>query len=282
MYHHYNFPRIFLFPAIASIIHASHFPLQFSHLHFHQTTTHHTGRQYNLPANNEITERVGSSIIKPPKHSDVRINGQYFTCQPNPLCLLSPGRAISIPIQATPFFSSYTYHINNYYTHSNRSVTICIHNPPSLPAFYIYPIPAITPRDEIDRLIISFSYPPHSFLFYSFNLYYFANPSSRRLRWRVAWRLPSFLVLFYRPYKPRLLPLFPCTLSNISQLQSRHVAAILVSHLQLFCVFTIINPQKPEGLFHHFLVPKSVSHLIIQVPELLQILTVRTKISYQS
>ena len=34
--------------------------------------------------------------------------------------------------------------------------------------------------------------------------------------------------------------------------------------------------------FHHFLVPKSVSHLIIQVPELLQNLTVRTEISYQS
>jgi len=227
------------------------FPCNFLIFTSIKPTTYHTGRQYNLPANNEITERVGSSIIKPPKHSDVRINGQYFTCQPNPLfCLrLSSGRAISIPIQATPFFSSYTYHIHNYYTHSNRSVTICIHNPPSLPSHStFYPLPAITPRDEVDRLITSFSYPPHSFLFYSFNLYYFANPSSRRLRWRVAWRLPFFLVLFCRPYKPRLLPLFTCTLSNISQLQSRHVAAILVSYLQLFCVFTIINPQKPEGL----------------------------------
>jgi len=37
----------------------------------------------------------------------------------------------------------------------------------------------------------------------------------------------------------------------------------LVSYLQLFCVFTIIIPQSLKGF--QFLVPKSVSHLIIQV-----------------
>jgi hypothetical protein len=158
------------------------------------TTPH--WQAYNLPADNEISERVGSSIIKPPKRSDVRINGQYFICQPNP-----------------PIFSSYLPRKSHFYspfkrllssTHksttstiitliSNRSVTICIHNPPSLPSHStFYPLPTITPRDEVDRLLTSFSYPPHSFLFYSFNLYYFANPSSRRLRWRVAWRLPFF------------------------------------------------------------------------------------------
>ena len=159
--------------------------------------------------------------------------------------------------QEEPFLSLFKRLLSSAHTPTTSTIITLIPTVLSLYAFTIhhhyprilhfYPLPAITPRDEVDRLITSFSYPPHSFLFYSFNLYYFANPSSRRLRWRVAWRLPFFLVLFCRPYKPRLLPLFTCTLSNIS-LQSRHVAAILVSYLQLFCVFTIINPQKPEGL----------------------------------
>jgi hypothetical protein len=162
---------------------------------------------------------------------------------------ISPRRAISITRSSDSFLQTTNLpHPRLLHSFQTVSFTICIHNPPSLPSHStFYPLPAITPRDEVDRLITSFSYPPHSFLFYSFNLYYFANPSSRRLCWRVAWRLPFFLVLFCRPYKPRLLPIFLCALSNISQLQSRHVAAILVSYLQLFCVFTIIIPQSLKG-----------------------------------
>jgi hypothetical protein len=166
MYHHYNvlhpFRANFLFPAIASIIHASHFPLQSSHFPFARPSIHTAHWQaYNLPEDNE-TGRVGSSIIELQKRNDVRINGQSFF-QPAELSRLSPGGAKSILIQATPFFNSYTIIT----LIPNRSVTICIHHPPSLPShFTFYPLPAITPRDEVDRLISSFSYPPHSFLFY--------------------------------------------------------------------------------------------------------------------
>jgi len=161
MYHHYNvlhpFRAIFLFPAIASIIHASHFPLQSSHFPFARPSIHTAHWQaYNLPEDNEITGRVGSSIIELQKRNDVRINGQSFF-QPAELSRLSPGGAKSIPIQATPFFNSYTYHIHHYYTHS-KPFCHYMHSSSTIItlAFYILPTPRNHPtrRGRQTHLII--------------------------------------------------------------------------------------------------------------------------------
>jgi len=172
--------------------------------------TTHTTLAGTPPTENEIIGRVGSSIIKLPKHNDVRINGQYSFLPAEPsLFFFVPhlGRAISILIQAIPFFISYTYHIHAYYTHSSRSVTMHSSSTIITLAFYILPTPHITPRDVVDRFSTSFSYLPHSFLFY-FSTYT---------------TFPTLLVVDYvgalrggfqifgtlcRPYKPQPFPLF--------------------------------------------------------------------------
>lgn len=193
MYHQYNvlhpFGTIFLFPAIASIIHASHFHLQLSHS---LPPPIHTTLASILPTKDDIIERVGSSIIKFPKHNDVRIKGQCIFCLPNPLLSVScSGRAISIPFKRLPS-SPHTPTTYTTITLIPTVLSLCIHHPPSLPSHLQFThslqAPHATRSTDSSHHLVT----PHSFLLYFFNLYYFSNSSSRRLSWRVAWWLPIF------------------------------------------------------------------------------------------
>jgi len=118
------------------------FPSRTHHTPHTQTHTH-TLAGTPPTENNEIIGRVGSSIIKLPKHNDVQVNGQYFflPAEPSLFSVSRSGRTISILIQAIPFFTSYTYHIHAYYTHSNRSVTMHSSSTIITLAFYILPFP---------------------------------------------------------------------------------------------------------------------------------------------
>lgn len=231
MYHHYNvlhpFRAIFLFPAIASIIHASHFPLQSSHFPSPHPPTTLAGILPIRRRDNWEGRLLHHQI--PKAHNDVRINGQSFSCLPNPLFSLSLA-------QEEPFLFPFKRLLSPPHTHTTSTTITLIPTVLSLYAFIIhhhYPrilhfthSPQAPPRDKVDRLITSFSYPAFVLILF-FNLYYFSNSSSRRLSWRVAWRLPIFGTLC-QPYKP---PLFTSLVHfytfNLVMLQQS-------SYLQLF------------------------------------------------
>jgi hypothetical protein len=190
----------------------------------------------------------------------------YLPAKPSHIFFVSPREEpFLLPVQATPFFKPQIYHIHDYYTHfkpflSLYAFTIHHHYPRILHSTHSPQSPHATRSTDSSHHLVT-----HRIRSYFILSTYTTLPTLLVVDYVGALRGGfHFLVLFCRPYKPRLLPIFLCALSNISQLQSRHVAAILVSYLQLFCVFTIIIPQSLKG-FRQFLVPKSVSHLIIQV-----------------
>jgi hypothetical protein len=172
MYHQYNFLQPF--PAIFSVscnrLHHPCITLSLAIVSFFIAhNTHHTPhwQAYQLPEDNEIIGRVGSSIIKPLKHSDVRINGQSFVCLPNPLFVLCLRPFLS-PFKRFLSSTQYTYHIQDYYTHSKCSVTICIHHPPSLPSHSTFFLPI--PRNHPTRR--SRQTQSHRFSYYRIRSYF--------------------------------------------------------------------------------------------------------------
>ena len=164
MYHHYNvlhpFRAIFLFPAIASIIHASHFPLQLSHFPFphppyppHTDTHPHTGRHTTYREQRDNWE------------------GRLLHHQTPEAQWCTSKRTVFFPACRTLSFFCLSLRKNHFYPHSSDSFLHLIHLPhPRLlhsfqpfchyafiihhhyPRILHFTIPHITPRDLVDRL----------------------------------------------------------------------------------------------------------------------------------